>query len=138
MKGETVDNIPPVRQPGMQPGPAPNSNDRLLAALGYPFWIVALICLFLEGPKDRPFTRYHAIQALGANAAVWVVLMGIGIFYCVISSISGFIGCLLFPVFFVPWFLLLYYAYLVYTKGDYVEIPVLTDLMVEQGWLKKP
>ncbi len=129
---------PATGQPGVPPGAASNSNDRLLAALGYPFWIVALICLFLEGPKDRPFTRYHAIQALGANAAAWVVIMVIAIFYCVVSSVSGFIGCLLFPVFFVPWFLLLYYAYLVYSKGEYVEIPVLTDLMTQQGWLKKP
>ena len=67
-----MENQPPTPAPPVQTGGAPSSNDRLLAALGYPIWIVALIALLLDGPKDRPFTRYHAIQALGFNVAAFI------------------------------------------------------------------
>ena len=49
------------------------SDDKLWAALGYPIFIVALIMLFVEGKKDRPFIKYHAVQALALNVGVWVV-----------------------------------------------------------------
>ena len=40
------------------------SDDKLWAALGYPIFIIALIMLFVEGKKDRPFIKFHAVQAL--------------------------------------------------------------------------
>ena len=134
-----MENQPPTPAPPVrQYRDAPSPNDRLLAALGYPFWFVALIALLLDGPKDRPFTRYHAIQALGTNVAMFAVAMVIFLFYCVVSSISGLLACLFIPATFLPWLFLFYFAYLTYTKMEYFEVPVVTDLMQQQGWLQKP
>ena len=110
----------------------------MLAGIGYPIGLVALIVLFLEGPKDRPYTRYHAIQALGANVAAWVAYVAIGIVYFVATSVVWFLACVLWVFFFVPFLGLVYYGYLAYTKSQYFDIPIISDLMKQQGWLKKP
>ena len=49
-------------------------NDRIMAALSYPIPIVAIIILLAEEMKIRPFQRYHAVQALAANAILWTVI----------------------------------------------------------------
>jgi len=48
------------------------SDDKLWAALGYPIFIIALIMLFVEGKKDRPFIKFHAVQALALNVVLWL------------------------------------------------------------------
>lgn len=115
----------------------PSSNDRLLAALGYPVWIVALIALLLEGPKDRPFTRYHAVNALGFNVAAFIFYFAAGILSVCVSQVAWILGCVIWMLFFVPFLLALYFAYLAYSKSQYVVIPVVTDLLQQQGWLQK-
>ena len=112
-------------------------NDRLLAAAGYPIWIVALIALLMEGPKDRPFTRYHAVQALGFNVAALAAYFALGILSACVSQVVWIIGCMLWMFFFVPFLVALYFAYRTYTQADYFEIPVVTDLLQQQGWLEK-
>jgi uncharacterized membrane protein len=134
-----VDQQPPAPAPPMvTPAGTPSSNDRLLAALGYPIWIVALIALLLDGPKDRPFTRYHAVQALGFNVAAFIFYFVAGIFSFCVGQVAWILGCLTWMLFFVPFLAALYFAYLAYTKAEYFEIPLVTDLMQQQGWLKKP
>lgn len=134
-----MENQPPAPATPVPPaGGAPSSNDRLLAALGYPIWIVALIAVFMEGPKDRPFTRYHAIQALGFNVAAIVFYVVVGVFSICVTQVAWILGCITWMLFFVPFLAALYFAYLAYSKAEYFEIPVITDLMQQQGWLKKP
>lgn len=65
---------PPV--PPAPEGGAPSDTTRLLTALGYPIWVVALILILIEPYKRDPVVRHHAIQALGLNLAVWVLGMG--------------------------------------------------------------
>jgi uncharacterized membrane protein len=138
-KGEKVENQPPATAPPVMPtGGAPSSNDRLLAALGYPIWIVALIALLMEGPKDRPFTRYHAVQALGFNVAAFIFYFAVGILSFCVTQVLWILGCLMWMLIFVPFLAALYYAYLAYSKAQYFEIPLVTDLMQQQGWLQKP
>ena len=48
------------------------SDDKLWAALGYPIFIIALIMLFMEEKKNRPFIKFHAVQALALNVVLWV------------------------------------------------------------------
>ncbi len=50
------------------------SDDKLWAALGYPIFPIALIMLFIEGKKNRPFIKFHAVQALALNVVVWVLI----------------------------------------------------------------
>ena len=138
-KGENVENQPPATAPPLGPtGGAPSSNDRLLAALGYPIWIVALISLLMEGPKDRPFTRYHAVQALGFNVAAFIFYFVAGILSVCVSQVAWILGCLTWMLFILPFLAALYFAYLAYSKTQYFEIPLVTDLMQQQGWLQKP
>lgn len=113
-------------------------NDRLLAALGYPIPVVAVVVLVVESMKNRPYPRYHAIQALG-YLAVWIaynIIAGmIGICAAFAIDILGCLTWLLWPL---PFILALVFAFQSYSTGRYFEIPVLSQVMKEQGWLKAP
>ena len=52
--------------------PLPRQSDRVLAALAYPIWIVALIIVLTDMKKD-PFMRHHGWLAL-FWAIAWVVI----------------------------------------------------------------
>ncbi len=118
-------------------------NDKLIAALSYPIWIVALVPLLTEG-KNRPFQKYHAVQSLVLNIVLWIVIT---LLVCVLMVFSGVIAaataglgvcagfCGFCPL--LLWLITLYYAYLAY-QGQYFEIPVLTDFIVKQGWVQRP
>lgn len=132
-----MENRPPSTFSPGGAGDAVGPNDRLLAALGYPIWIVALVALLMDGPKDRPFTRYHAIQALGYNVAAIVFGFLVFILSICVGQVAWILGCLAWMLVFVPFLLSLYFAFLVYTRGEYFTIPVITDLLVQQGWINK-
>ena len=57
-----------------EPTPPPggvDDNDKLMAALSYPIPIVAIVILLAEDMKARPFQKFHAVQALAANVALY-------------------------------------------------------------------
>ncbi|MBU1747850.1 MAG: DUF4870 domain-containing protein [Chloroflexi bacterium] len=117
-----------------------NDNDKLIAALSYPIWFVALVPLLTEG-KNRPFQKFHAVQSLVLNIALWIAIT---ILICVLSFVMGavtfFVAGLGAICGFCPlllWFVTIYYAYLAY-QGQYFEIPVITDFIVNQGWVERP
>jgi len=98
------------------------SDDKLWVALAYVFTpLVPIILLLLEDKKNRPFIRAHNTQAL-----VW------GVAFYVIESITSvfLLGCLLGPLGFL---LQLYWAYKAY-QGEYINIPVISDFVKNQGW----
>ncbi len=101
------------------------SDDKLWAALAYVFTpVVPIILLLLEDKKNRPFIKQHNMQALVAGIIVYFVLVPI--------IVTVTIGC---GTIFVPvlWVLFLYWAYQAY-QGKSVNIPVITDLVKNQGW----
>ena len=100
------------------------SDDKLWAALGYPIFIIALIMLFVEGKKDRPFIKFHAVQSLALNLVAWVVTI-------IISVITLGIGAICAPVVFL---LLIWPAVLAY-QGKYFEVPVVTKFLRDQHWV---
>jgi uncharacterized membrane protein len=106
------------------PGNDITDNDKLMAALSYPIPIVAIVILVSEANKVRPFQKFHAVQAL----AFWVVLIVVGI---VLSIVTLGIGSLCFPVL---WLVSLWPAYQSY-QGQYMEMPVITDFIRNQGWV---
>ena len=120
-------------------GPAPGGEltdqDKLMAALSYPIPIVAIIILLVEDMKNRPFQKFHAVQALATNIALWVIVL---ILSCVLGTVIGLVTlgigsiCGLVPL--LLWFVTLYWAYLAY-KGQYFDIPVITDFIKGQGWV---
>ena len=107
-------------------------NDKLMAALSYPIPFVAIIILLVEDMKSRPFQKFHAVQALAANAALWVVIVVLG---CILGAVTFFIGglCGIAPV--LLWLVTLYWAYQAY-QGEYYELPIITDFIKKQGWVE--
>ncbi len=102
--------------------PEVTSDDKLWSALAYVFTpLIPIILLLIEEKKNRPFIRAHNMQAL-----VWGV-----VFYVVVSITSAFIiGLCLWPL---GLLLQLWWAYKAY-QGEFINIPVITDLVKNQGW----
>ena len=100
--------------------PEATSDDKLWAALAYVFSpLVPIILLLLEDKKDRPFIRAHNIQAL-----IMGVIMMFGIPIIAVFTLGC--GSLI-------WLIMLYWAYKAY-QGELINIPVITDLVKNQGW----
>lgn len=102
--------------------PDVTSDDKLWAALGYPIFIVAIVMLFMEDKKARPFIKYHAVQALAVNVVLFLVSVILGI--TVILAICA-------PLL---WLVTLYWAYLAY-QGQMFVVPVITNFIKNQGWV---
>ena len=103
--------------------PQASSDDRLWAALGYPIPIIALVLLFMEEKKDVPFLRFHAVQSIALNIAIWILIV---ILVSITFGIFGICAPLL-------WLVTLWPAYDAF-KGNYTEIPVVTKFLKDQGW----
>lgn len=117
-------------------------NDKLFAAVSYIFWPLAVIVLLSETNKERPFQRYHAVQALGFAIVMAVLYMIFGCFYVIITAIAAAIAevlgalvtCASAPFWLIPVALALWFAYRAY-QGEQFEVPVLTEFIKGQGWL---
>lgn len=102
-----------------------SSDDKLWAALSWiPWvgWILAVIALLIEPQKNRPFVRFHAVQAIGANIILGILSMILGV-----TVILACIAPLL-------WLITIYPAIKAY-QGEYLEIPWLTDFCRGQDWI---
>jgi uncharacterized membrane protein len=99
-----------------------NDQDKLMAALSYPIGIVALVILLVEDMKNRPFQKYHAVQALAVNIII-----------IILSILLGWtgVGCCV-PL--LIWLVAIYWGIKAY-QGEYFEIPALTDFLKGQGWI---
>jgi len=96
------------------------SDDKLWAALAYVFSPIVPIILFLmEDKKNRPFIRAHNAQALVMGIVMAVLLP-------IVATITFGCGSII-------WFIMLYWAYQAY-QGKLITIPVITDLVKNQGW----
>jgi len=104
-----------------QVSPEITSDDKLWAALSYPFWFIPIIIYFMDDKKARPFIMAHAVQALIFGAVL-----------SILASVTTFIllGCVLWPV---GIGFQIYWAFKAY-NGEYVNIPFLTDFVKGQGW----
>jgi uncharacterized membrane protein len=100
------------------------SDDKLWAALGYAIVLIAIIMLFMEDKKSRPFIKFHAVQSI----ALWIVYIVLG---SVITAVTFGIGGICFAV---AWLVFLYWAYLAY-QGKMFEVPVVTNFIKNQGWV---
>jgi uncharacterized membrane protein len=98
------------------------SDDKLWAALGYPIFPIALIMLFMEEKKKRPFIKFHAVQSLALNVVLWIVVIILSV--TVILAICD-------PVL---WLLMIWPAVLAY-QGKYFEVPVVTNFLRGQHWI---
>jgi len=99
------------------------SDDKLFAALAYFFSPLSpILILLVEDKKNRPFIRAHNVQALVTGVVFWIFFVVFSVITCGIGTVSS-----------VAWLIMLYWSYKAYT-GEYVQIPVITDFVKNQGW----
>lgn len=104
--------------------PEVTSDDKLWAALGYPIPLIAIIVLFMEEKKARPFIKFHAVQSLAVNIALWILIF-------VVSAVTLGFGAICAPIL---WLVVLWPAWEAY-QGKYLELPVVTNFLKKQGWV---
>jgi uncharacterized membrane protein len=106
----------PPEMPEVKP-PSDDSTGKILAALGYLFWVVALIALLIDPYKADKFVRFHAVQGLALGIVVWALsavgmpILGLG----AVIGIAGFI----------------YQIYLAVKawNGEMIKVPVLYNFV---------
>jgi uncharacterized membrane protein len=107
-----------------QPMGEVTSDDRLWALLAYVFSpLVPIIIMLMPEKKNRPFIRAHNMQALVwglINLVVGTILSGV-LFFCFGAPSIIF------------WAIGAYWGYQAY-QGKMVNIPMVTDLVKNQGW----
>lgn len=91
------------------------SDDKLWAALGYVLPIIALIVLFMEDKKSRPYIKFNAVQSLVATVVLTII-----------ASVTLGCGSILYLIMF-------WWAYQAY-QGQDVKIPMISDFIRNQGW----
>ena len=89
---------PPPGGPG-KPAGGPPDNRNLMIVLSY-LWILALIPLLTEKDEDVQWHAKHGLVLTAAEVALWLV---IGL----LNAVSGFVGCLLMPVYVIGWLAIL-------------------------------
>ncbi len=147
-----VFTLPTLEEPGrpqaaaVNPAPAPsydvNADDKLMSALAWAGMVllqiplVSIVLLLAEGNKDRPFQRHHALQSIGfyLAALVYEVIAAILVSIGTVVTLGCGLACL-WVLFFVPHILAIYYGWQAY-QGREVNIPVVTQIMRQQGWIK--
>lgn len=90
-------------------------DDKLWAALGYVIPLIAIVVLFMEDKKNRPYVKFNAVQSLVASVALTII-----------SSVTLGCGTILFLAMF-------WWAYQAY-QGQDVRIPMISDFIRNQGW----
>lgn len=77
-------------------------DGNIAALLGWIIGIVALVLIFIE--KDNKFVRFQAIQSVLFHVGFFVIYFVLAIFVTIlaqISSVLGFLGLLLLPLWLV-------------------------------------
>ena len=96
---------PPATPEGDSSGGGPNEpaggpdNRNLMIVLSY-LWILALIPLLTEKDEDLQWHAKHGLVLTAAEVVLWLV---IGL----LNAVSGFVGCLLAPIYFIGWLAIL-------------------------------
>ncbi len=106
-----------------------NNDKKILAAIGYPIWIIAVVLAIIE--KDDKYVKYHAYQAtffgLGALAvyiAMWIVGMVL-----IFIPFLGYIWWMLTSLLMLALFVLSIIYAIKTAKGEMFEIPFITKVM---------
>jgi len=93
-------------------------DDKLWALLSWIIWPIAVIVLFMDEKKNRPFIKYNAVLSLCLSVVAWG------------SSIIG-IGLCLGPLAFIYSVVLGIQSY----QGKLVTVPLATDFAKKQHWV---
>jgi uncharacterized membrane protein len=90
--------------------------------------IMAIIVLLTDERKARPFQKYNAVLSLALRVVIYVI-----------SGVLGWVvPCIGNGVLFVVGLVYLIILMLKAKDGEWVEVPWLSDFVVQQGWANKP
>jgi uncharacterized membrane protein len=95
--------------------PDVTSDDKLWAMLGYVIPLIAIVVLFMEDKKNRPYIKFNAVQSIVATVVLTVL-----------ATVTLGCGSILYLA-------LLWWAYQAY-QGQDVKIPMISDFIRNQGW----
>jgi uncharacterized membrane protein len=99
-----------------------SSDDRLWVLFAYILTpLVPIIILLMEDKKNRPFIRAHNAQALAVGVINFI--LGIALSWTLV------LACV--PL--IIWLVCIYWGIQGY-NGKFVEIPVVTNFVKNQGW----
>ena len=90
-------------------------DDKLWAMLSYLIPVIAVVVLFMEDKKNRPYVKFSAVQSI-----VVTVLISI------IATVTFGCGAILV-------FAQLYWAYQAY-QGQDIKVPFVSDFIRNQRW----
>ena len=106
-------------------------EDRLLAALAYPFWYLVFVMVYLSPRQQKSrFLRYHAYQGLFLGLLIWVGGILVWTAAEIVGKVLIIFGLLLYPL-----LKLLHLGAIAVTAwatiqaylGAWVEIPFVTE-----------
>jgi uncharacterized membrane protein len=102
----------------------PSFEDRLLAALSYPIWPLALLMLFLPAHRSK-FVRFHILQSLGVNAlgVLLYAVYALAAHLPVVGWQSAFMVPFLMPI----WFLVDLYLAIKAHSGAMTRVPIAAE-----------
>jgi uncharacterized membrane protein len=93
------------------------SDDKLWSLLGWLLWPVAVIVLFMDDKKARPFIKYNAVLSLAYAVPLYILgtitvgcLLAVGAVYAIVLGIQAY-------------------------QGKWVTVPFLSDFIKKQGWV---
>jgi len=123
-KGKSAPGKP--SQTTSQDDPLSPDTEKILAALGYPIWIISLILILIAKPENK-FGKFHGYQGLFFGIAWWVVVVVISMFGMIpyLGFIFGIISWLVGVGFFVVSILYAVKAY----QGKTFKVPVIYGLV---------
>jgi len=101
-----------------------SDDDRILSAVAYPLWPVALFLVALRS-KLSPFVRYHALQALIVNA------IGVGAYFVYSAAanlpVIGWQSALVLPILLPAWFVINLLLGIRAYGGHMTRVPLAAD-----------
>jgi len=99
-------------------------DNKLMLVIAYLLGLFAIIIYLIK--KDDSFVKFHALQSMVLNVALFVFFMAISIVMIPLTMVSGGLcGIAYLPLMVLPFILYIYILFKVITLGD-VEIPYLT------------
>ena len=103
---------------------------KILAALSYPIWLVALVTVLIAKPKDK-YAKYHAYQGLFWGIAMIIVYIALSIVFSILAFIPylGVVTSVLMSLLGLAILgVEIYFAVLAY-QGKTFKIPVINGLI---------
>lgn len=123
-KKESVKKVKEVKNTIHKSDTMAKEDNKLMLLIAYILGVFAIIIYLIK--KEDSFVKFHSLQSIVLNIAVFVFFIIISIVMVPLTMVSGGIcGIAYLPLMVLPFLVYIYILYKVITTGD-VEVPYLT------------